>query len=125
GDDIRVETVTAAGLWKAHADPNQVESAILNLAVNARDAMPDGGKLTIETCNVHIDEAYSRAHDIPTGQYVQIAVTDTGTGMSKEVLARAFDPFFTTKSVGKGTGLGLSQVFGFVRQSDGHVKIYS
>ncbi|MFC4727647.1 hybrid sensor histidine kinase/response regulator [Coralloluteibacterium thermophilus] len=126
GGDIRLETVLAGGLWRAHADPNQLESAILNLAVNARDAMPGGGRLTIETQNAHLDSRYTATHPgINPGQYVLIAVTDTGEGMSPEVIARAFDPFFTTKDVGKGTGLGLSQVYGFVRQSGGHVKIYS
>ena len=125
GDDIRVETVLAAGLWKAKADPNQLENAILNLAVNARDAMPAGGRLTIETANSHVDDAYANEFSIAAGQYVLISVTDTGTGMTPDVMSKAFDPFFTTKSVGKGTGLGLSQVFGFVRQSGGHVKIYS
>ncbi|WP_342039329.1 ATP-binding protein [Allosphingosinicella indica] len=125
GEQARVETVLAAGLWRAHADPSQTESAILNLCVNARDAMPDGGRLTIETCNVHVDDSYARDAAIEPGQYVQIAVTDTGEGMTADVIEKAFDPFFTTKGIGKGTGLGLSQVFGFVRQSGGHVKIYS
>ena len=126
GSDVRLETVLAAGGWRVHADPNQLESALLNLAVNARDAMPDGGRLTIETHNAHIDARYAAANlDVPAGQYVLIAVTDTGSGMPQEVIARAFDPFFTTKEVGKGTGLGLSQVYGFVKQSGGHVKIYS
>src|SRR6202040_3232476 len=105
--------------WRVHADPNQLENAILNLAVNARDAMPEGGKLTVETLNAQLDDHYA------AGQYVMIAVTDTGTGMSREVIAKAFDPFFTTKKSGVGTGLGLSQVYGFVKQSGGHVKIYS
>lgn len=125
GEAIEVETVLSAGLWKTWADAGQLENTLLNLAVNARDAMPDGGRLTIETGNAHVDEAYAGVHDITPGQYVLVAVTDTGTGMSDDVLRRAFDPFFTTKEVGKGTGLGLSQVFGFVRQTDGHVKIYS
>jgi len=125
GEDVRTETVLAAGLWKAHADPSQLENAVLNLCVNARDAMPDGGRLTIETANASIDEEYGRDHEAAPGQYVLVAVTDTGSGMPADVIARAFDPFFTTKGPGKGTGLGLSQVFGFVRQSNGHVKIYS
>ncbi len=125
GEEIRVETVLSAGLWKAHADPSQLENVILNLCVNARDAMPLGGRLTIETNNAHVDDDYGREHDIASGQYVLVAVSDTGTGMAADVVAKAFDPFFTTKAPGKGTGLGLSQVFGFVRQSGGHVKIYS
>jgi signal transduction histidine kinase/ActR/RegA family two-component response regulator len=126
GETIRVETVLAGGLWRASIDAGQLESAILNLCVNARDAMPDGGHLTIETGNAHLDDAYAAAHgEVLAGQYVMVSVTDTGTGMPPEVVDRAFDPFFTTKGVGKGTGLGLSQVFGFVKQSRGHVKIYS
>jgi len=126
GEQIAVETVLAGGLWRAFADPNQLEVAILNLAVNARDAMPDGGKLTIETANVHLDELYAAAQaEVLPGQYVLLAVSDTGVGMSPGVRAKAFDPFFTTKDVGHGTGLGLSQVYGFVKQSRGHVKIYS
>lgn len=125
GDEVSVETVLAAGLWRARADPHQLESCLLNLAVNAKDAMPNGGKLTIETGNAHIDEAYARDHEIAAAQYVLIAVTDTGSGMPAEVAAKAFDPFFTTKPTGQGTGLGLSQVYGFARQSNGHVKIYS
>jgi CheY-like chemotaxis protein len=126
GAGIRLETVLAGGLWKAHADPNQLENAILNLAVNARDAMPDGGRLTIETGNAHLDSRYASDHlGVPAGQYVQISVTDTGGGMTPDVRDKAFDPFFTTKPVGQGTGLGLSQVYGFVKQSGGHVKIYS
>jgi two-component system NtrC family sensor kinase len=126
GETVDLETVGAGGLWKIEADPVQLEAALLNLAVNARDAMPSGGKLTIETANVHLDGDYCRQHgDVEPGQYVQIAVTDTGTGMSRQVLERAFEPFFTTKIVGHGTGLGLSQVFGFVKQSGGHVAIYS
>lgn len=125
GEHVITQTVLAAGLWKAHADPSQLEQSVLNLAVNARDAMPDGGRLTIETANAHLSDDYAREHAVAAGHYVLIAVTDTGEGMSEEVIAKAFDPFFTTKPVGKGTGLGLSQVFGFVRQSGGHVKIYS
>jgi signal transduction histidine kinase len=125
GETIAVETVLAAGLWRAHADANQLESAILNLAVNARDAMPDSGKLTIETANAYLDDAYATAHDVRAGQYVMVAVADTGSGMAPEVMAKVFDPFFTTKPAGQGTGLGLSQVYGFVKQSLGHVAIYS
>jgi CheY-like chemotaxis protein len=125
GELIRLETVLAAGLWRIKADRVQLESAVLNLAVNARDAMPKGGKLTIETSNASIDQRYARDYALTAGQYVLIAVTDNGVGMSNDVLGKAFDPFFTTKEVGKGTGLGLSQVYGFVRQSGGHVKIYS
>ncbi|RZL37345.1 MAG: PAS domain S-box protein [Rubrivivax sp.] len=128
GGAVRLETVQAGGLWRTHADPNQLESAILNLAVNGRDAMEASGeaRLTIETANCHLDERYAVEHPgLQPGQYVMIAVTDTGTGMPPEVVAKAFDPFFTTKEVGRGTGLGLSQVYGFVKQSGGHVRIYS
>lgn len=125
GDHIQVETVLTPGLWRCFIDQVQLESAVLNLAVNARDAMPNGGKLCIETANAAVDCRIARDYALPEGQYVQIAVTDSGTGMSADVIARAFDPFFTTKAVGKGSGLGLSQVFGFVRQSGGHVKLYS
>ncbi|MFN7090553.1 MAG: ATP-binding protein [Allorhizobium sp.] len=125
GEVIEKETVLTAGLWRTKADANQLENAVLNLAVNARDAMPEGGKLTIETANMHVDETYAAQNDMAPGQYVMIAVTDTGTGMPAEVIKKALDPFFTTKPVGKGTGLGLSQVFGFAKQSGGHLKIYS
>jgi signal transduction histidine kinase len=126
GEHIHIETVAAAGLWTTHADPQQLENAILNIAINARDAMPDGGNLTIETANAHLDDAYCRENpEVHPGQFVMIAITDSGVGMPPEVAARAFDPFFTTKSVGKGTGLGLSQVYGFVKQSQGHIKVYS
>jgi signal transduction histidine kinase len=126
GEAVAIETVLAGGLWLTYADPNQIENAILNLAVNARDAMPDGGSLTIETANTYLDEIYAAAHhELTPGQYVMIAVSDTGTGMSKESIDRAFEPFYTTKGPERGTGLGLSQVYGFVRQSGGHVKIYS
>ena len=126
GEQVEIETVLAGGLWRTFADPSQVESTLLNLAVNARDAMPAGGKLTIETVNAHLDDAYASEHaEVSAGQYVMVSVTDTGIGMSAEVLERAFDPFYTTKGTGKGTGLGLSQVFGFVKQTGGHVKIYS
>jgi PAS domain S-box-containing protein len=127
GESIVLETVLAGGLWRTFADPNQLENALLNLALNARDAMPDGGKLTIETANAALDKVYvaSLNEPVEAGQYVMIAVADTGAGMDQATRERAFDPFFTTKEVGKGTGLGLSQVYGFARQSAGHVKIYS
>jgi PAS domain S-box-containing protein len=126
GESIVIETVLAGGLWRTLADPNQLESALLNLAVNARDAMVQGGKLTLETANAFLDESYAAANaDLAAGQYVVIAVSDTGSGMTPEVAEKAFEPFFTTKEVGQGTGLGLPQVYGFVKQSGGHVKIYS
>ncbi len=126
GENIKLEMVSGAGLWQVEADPAELKSAILNLVVNARDAMPGGGKLTIETGKAYLDDDYCRQNDeVDPGQYVQIAVTDTGTGMSREVLERAFEPFFTTKTPGAGTGLGLSQVYGFIKQSGGHLKIDS
>ncbi len=126
GEEIEVELVHGAGLWQAVVDPALLESSVLNLALNARDAMPDGGKLTIETGNAHIDQTYSDAHDeVSPGQYVLLCVTDTGVGMGPEILARAFEPYFTTKEPGKGTGIGLAMAFGFVKQSNGHIKIYS
>jgi PAS domain S-box-containing protein len=126
GETIHLEITTTPGLWRVEVDPNQMESAILNLALNARDAMPRGGTLTIESANAQLDEAYVASHpEVAPGPYVVIAVTDTGLGMSKETLGRAFEPFFTTKDVGKGTGLGLSMVYGFTKQSGGHVKLYS
>jgi signal transduction histidine kinase/CheY-like chemotaxis protein len=125
-ESIHIETVLAGGLWRSFADAQGLENAVINLSVNARDAMPDGGKLTIETANVYLDDAYAAMHaDVKPGQYVMIAVADTGTGMPPEVIARAFDPFFTTKPTGQGTGLGLSQVHGFIKQSGGHITIYS
>ncbi|HTU11446.1 MAG TPA: CHASE3 domain-containing protein [Allosphingosinicella sp.] len=128
GEQVRVETVLAGGLWRAFADPGQLENVILNLCVNARDAMTPrgGGRLTIETANAYLDDDYAAAHaEVAAGQYVLVSLTDTGTGMPAEVAERAFDPFYTTKGPGEGTGLGLSQVYGFVKQSRGHVKIYS
>lgn len=125
GPSVQVEVVGASGLWPTLVDPNQLENAILNLCINARDAMPDGGKLTIETSNKWIDERAARRHDLPVGQYVSVSVTDTGVGMTPEVIAKAFDPFFTTKPIGEGTGLGLSMIYGFARQSGGQVRIYS
>ena len=126
GETIGIETVLGAGLWRVEVDPNELEAALLNLAVNARDAMPEGGKLTIETVNTYIDEAYAATHtEVLAGQYVAVCISDTGVGMAAPTLNQAFEPFFTTKPVGKGTGLGLSQVYGFVKQSGGHAKIYS
>jgi signal transduction histidine kinase len=126
GETIQVETVLAGGAWRGYVDLAELESAILNLAVNARDAMKGKGRLTIETANASLDQAYADANvDVAPGQYVMVAVTDTGTGMTEEVLQKAFEPFFTTKAVGRGTGLGLSQVHGFAKQSKGHIKIYS
>ena len=125
GPAIEVETVAAAGLWPALVDANQLENAILNLCINARDAMPDGGRITIETANRWIDRQTAKAHGLEPGQYVTISVSDTGCGIEKDILDRVFDPFFTTKPLGEGTGLGLSMVYGFARQSHGHVRIYS
>jgi PAS domain S-box-containing protein len=126
GERIDIQTVYGAGLWRVEIDPNQLESALLNLALNARDAMPEGGQLTIETSNIFIDELYvAKTGEMAVGQYVVLAVSDTGHGMGPEVLARVFEPFFTTKPVGQGSGLGLPQVYGFVKQSGGHVKVYS
>jgi signal transduction histidine kinase len=125
GPSITVENIGAGGLWTILVDPNQLENVLLNLCINARDAMVDGGKLTIETGNRWLDDRSARARDLPPGQYVSICVSDTGTGMSPEVIARAFDPFFTTKPLGAGTGLGLSMTYGFARQSGGQVQIYS
>ena len=126
GETVKLEIVTSPGLWRVEADPNQLESAILNLAVNARDAMPQGGELVIETANARLDEEYCAAHaEVAPGQYVLIAVTDTGQGMPKHIQERVFEPFYTTKDPGKGTGLGLSMVYGFVKQSGGHIKVYS
>jgi len=126
GESIQLEIVTAGGLWQTLCDPHQLESAVLNLAINARDAMPDGGKLTIETCNAHLDSAYAaKQRDVTPGQYICICVTDTGTGMTKDTIDKAFEPFFTTKPIGQGTGLGLSMIYGFTRQSEGYARIYS
>ncbi len=126
GEAVRLEIVTAGGLWRTLCDPHQLESAILNLAINARDAMPEGGMLTIETCNAHLDDAYSaRQREVKPGQYVCICVTDTGVGMTADTISKAFEPFFTTKPIGQGTGLGLSMIYGFARQSEGYAKIYS
>jgi PAS domain S-box-containing protein len=126
GDQVQVDAVTAGGLWPAMVDAAQLENALLNLAINARDAMPAGGRLSIETANAHLDQGYADGNaEVKAGQYVMIAVSDTGVGMAPEVAARAFEPFFTTKETGKGSGLGLSMVYGFVKQSGGHVSIYS
>ena len=126
GETIEVEAVGSAGVWPVEVDAHQLEAALLNLAVNARDAMPNGGKLTIETSNAFLDQDYCSANpEVMPGQYVMIAVSDNGTGMTKNIADRAFEPFFSTKGVGQGTGLGLSQVYGFIKQSKGHIKIYS
>jgi PAS domain S-box-containing protein len=126
GETIEVESVLAPRLWTVEADPNQLENAIINLAINARDAMPEGGKLTIETQNTHLDHSYaSQNPEVSPGQYAVICISDTGVGMDAETAAKAVEPFFTTKEVGRGTGLGLSMVYGFVKQSGGHIKIYS
>jgi len=126
GETIEVEAVGSAGVWPVEVDAHQLEAALLNLAVNARDAMPNGGKLTIETSNAFLDQDYCGANpEVMPGQYVMIAVSDNGTGMTKNVADRAFEPFFSKKGAGQGTGLGLSQVYGFIKQSKGHIKIYS
>jgi PAS domain S-box-containing protein len=126
GERIELELVLAGGLWITKCDPNQLESAILNLAINARDAMPEGGRLTIETCNTALDRAYAAKHrGVKAGQYVCVSVSDTGTGMDADTIAKAFEPFFTTKPIGQGTGLGLSMIYGFAQQSEGVARIYS
>jgi signal transduction histidine kinase len=126
GEQVELEGVLAPRLWTVEVDSNQLQTAVLNLAVNARDAMPDGGKLTIETFNAALDESYAAVDsEVIPGQYAVISVSDTGQGMAPEILAKVFEPFFTTKEVGKGTGLGLSMVYGFVKQSGGHVTVYS
>jgi hypothetical protein len=126
GERIELQSMLAADLWTAFADANQLESALLNLAINARDAMPDGGRLTIETANAELDTAYTALHaDVDPGDYVVVSVSDTGTGMPPDVVAKAIDPFFTTKPVGEGSGLGLSMIYGFAKQSGGHLRIYS
>jgi CheY-like chemotaxis protein len=126
GERIELECSLFTELWTAFTDANQLESAVLNLAINARDAMPDGGRLTIETTNVHLGEVYtSLQEDVAPGDYVVISVSDTGTGMPADVVTKAIDPFFTTKAVGEGTGLGLSMVYGFAKQTRGHLRIYS
>jgi signal transduction histidine kinase/ActR/RegA family two-component response regulator len=125
GPQISLDVVTAGGLWSALIDAPQLENALLNLCINARDAMPDGGRITIETANKWLDDRAASERDLPPGQYLAVCVTDTGAGMTPDVIAQAFDPFFTTKPMGQGTGLGLSMVYGFVRQSGGQVRIYS
>jgi signal transduction histidine kinase len=126
GEQIEISPKLAEDTWSAMVDPNQLTTAILNLALNARDAMPQGGKLTLDTRNIHLDDVYASMHsDVAVGNYVMIGVSDTGSGISAANLEKVFDPFFTTKEIGKGTGLGLSMVFGFVKQSGGHIKIYS
>jgi PAS domain S-box-containing protein len=125
GPNVAVEVVGAGGLWPTKIDPSQLENALLNLSINARDAMPDGGRITVETANKWLDERAARERDLAPGQYVCLSVTDSGTGMTPDVIAQAFDPFFTTKPLGQGTGLGLSMIHGFVRQSGGQVRIYS
>lgn len=126
GESIQVQTREAPDLWSARIDPTQVDDALMNLAINARDAMPKGGRLSIETANVHLDDDYAAHHsEVRPGDYVMLAVSDTGTGMDRDVITRAFEPFYTTKETGRGTGLGLSQVYGWVKQSGGHIKIYS
>ena len=125
GPAMQLEVVGLAGLWPALIDPRQLENALLNLCINARDAMPDGGRITIETANKWMDDAGARQHDMPPGQYLSVCVTDTGTGMSPDLVSKVFEPFFTTKPIGEGTGLGLSMVYGFARQSGGQVRLYS
>ena len=125
GPSVSIEVVGAVGLWTTLVDPSQLENALLNLCINARDAMPDGGRITIETANKWMDKRSALQRDLRPGQYLCLCVSDTGTGMPPEVIARAFDPFFTTKPIGQGTGLGLSMIYGFVRQSGGHVSVYS
>jgi CheY-like chemotaxis protein len=125
GSNIQLETINAVGLWPSLIDPSQLESAILNLCINARDAMPDGGKITIETGNRWIDQRMAKERGLEPGQYISVCVSDTGTGMTPEVIEKAFDPFFTTKPIGVGTGLGLSMIYGFAQQSGGAVRIYS
>jgi signal transduction histidine kinase len=126
GEAIEIDTIEPPGLWKVWADPAQLENSLLNFALNARDAMPDGGRLTIELQNTHLDHAYATSHsEVVPGEYVLVSVADTGHGMPIEVVEKAFDPFFTTRESDGGNGLGLSMVYGFVKQSGGHISIYS
>jgi len=125
GPSVQIEVIGAGGLWATLVDPNQLENALLNLCINARDAMPDGGRLTIETANKWLDQRAAKERELPPGQYVSLCVTDTGTGMTPAVISHAFEPFFTTKPFGQGTGLGLSMIYGFARQSGGQIRIYS
>jgi CheY-like chemotaxis protein len=126
GERYEVQLVLADGLWCTRCDPNQLESALLNLAINARDAMPAGGKLVIETSNIYMDRSYAAERgDVSPGEYVCVSVSDDGTGMSRDVMEHAFEPFYTTKAIGQGTGLGLSMVYGFARQSEGCTSIHS
>jgi CheY-like chemotaxis protein len=125
GEGVALELKLAADLWITRCDANQLESAILNIAINARDAMVIGGKLTVETSNAHLSQSTARHRDMAQGDYVCLAVTDTGSGMSEDTMARAFEPFFTTKPMGQGTGLGLSMVYGFARQSEGYARLTS
>ena len=125
GPEIAIETMAADELWSTLVDPGQLENALLNLAINARDAMPDGGKITIETGNKWLDRRAARERELPPGEYVSLRVSDTGLGMTSAVIEKAFDPFFTTKPIGQGTGLGLSMIYGFTKQSGGQVRIYS
>jgi len=126
GENVVIETRLEPGLWRAFVDLNQLDSAILNIAINARDAMAGSGKLTIEAANTRLDATYAATHqDVVSGDYVLVAISDTGAGMEKDVLDRVFEPFYTTKPIGQGTGLGLSQVYGFVKQTGGHVRVHS
>jgi CheY-like chemotaxis protein len=126
GETVKIETVSGAGLWLALADENQLENALLNLVVNARDAMPNGGQITVETSNAYLDESYvAQVGDIKAGQYVMLSVSDTGTGIPPDKIDKVFEPFFTSKPPGQGTGLGLAMIHGFVKQSGGHIRIYS
>jgi CheY-like chemotaxis protein len=125
GPSIEIEVVSAVGLWPTLVDASQLENALLNLCINARDAIPEGGRVVIETANRWLDDQAARERDLPVGQYLSLCVSDNGAGMTPGVIARAFEPFFTTKPIGQGTGLGLSMIYGFVRQSGGQVRIYS